>query len=331
MIKLMEHTFFKVCNVEEKLSKFILNNARLSMGEFTLNFEKDFAKWHSRNYCVMVNSGSSANLVLIASLMNLGRLKRGDKIGVSAVTWSTNLAPLIQLGLEPVLIDVGVDDVNVNSVELSRVLPSLSAVFVTNVLGLDNDLEAIKSLCEANDLILIEDNCEALGCTEGSTLFGNFGLASTSSSFVGHHLSTIEGGYIFTDDPELHAMAKVVRAHGWSRNLSDDERELLRCFPTDAFSAGYTFDYCGFNVRPSEINAFCGLEQLPKLDFFNKIRSERFIVAAEMLGDLVYRKESRNPIFAIPIRAPSIEKRQFISEKLNENLIEQAYCVWLNG
>ena len=162
-ISLMKHTFFQEAKIENQLADFICREKRLSMGEKVFQFEREFAIWHNRKYCVMVNSGSSANLVLLGALLNLGILSKGDRIALSGVTWSTNVMPVIQLGLTPVLIDVLPDCINVGLASLSG-LNDIRAVFVTNVLGLENDIKNIKKHCVDNDILLLEDNCEGLGC-----------------------------------------------------------------------------------------------------------------------------------------------------------------------
>ena len=251
----------------------------------------------------MVNSGSSANIVLLSSLLNLGILK-GDQIGVNSVTWSTNIMPLIQLGLKPILIDVGEKDLNITKEQVAEVINNIKGLFITNVLGLDNDLVEITNLCQEKGIVFLEDNCEGLGCIASKKLFGNFGLASTSSSFVGHHFSTIEGGYIFTDDQKLYAMLKIVRAHGWTRNLSDEEKILLSCKVEDEFN-NPTHLNIAVQYETSEINAYCGLLQLDHIKYFNKIREDRFIKAAKRLTEFIYKGNTCNPVFAIPIRAKS--------------------------
>ena len=315
----MEYTFFKECEVEQALSKFVLMNDKLSMGKYTAEFESMFAAWHERKHCIMVNSGSSANLVMVAALMNLGRLKPGDFVGVSAVTWSTNVMPLIQLNLRPVLIDVHHGEINISLDEIKHAEVKLDALFITNVLGVQNDLARIVEYCEKNDIVLLEDNCEALGCITEGRRYGNFGVASSSSSFVGHHLSTIEGGYIFCDDDELAAMCKVVRAHGWTRNLSDSEKRLLKCSDVDEFNAAYTFEYCGFNVRPTDISAYTGILQLPFLDKYNKIRQKRFEYAVDKIGERLFGTEEINPVFALPIKAKCPKQKKKIVQTLTQN------------
>ena len=321
-IKLMTSTFFEKANVNQQLSEFVAKTDHLSMGDYTKKFEYEFARFHVRKHCVMVNSGSSANLVLLQALKNLGRLKAGSKIGVSAVTWSTNVMPLIQLGFEPVLIDVAFGDVNMGVNELKQKIDSLAAVFVTNILGLNNQIELIKDLCIGKEIILLEDNCEALGCEISAGLLGNFSLASTNSSFVGHHLSTIEGGYIFTDDDELCAMCKVVRAHGWTRNLSESERELLKVPTVDSFLEKYLFVDLGFNVRPTDISAYCGILQLPLLNHYNSIRRDRYRIAKKSMPEAIYGTLPGTAAFAIPLRCKSRIHKRDVIKFLNEQRIE---------
>ena len=230
MIKLIKSTFYKEENTKKALIQFISSAKKLSFGQECEKFERNFARYQERKYCIFFNSGSSANLALIQALLNLAKFQKGDKIGFSAVTWSTNIMPLIQLGLRPVPIDIELDTLNISSRTLQKVLraTSLKALFITNLLGFCDDIDTIKKICDKKNIILIEDNCESLGTIYKGRKLGNFGLASTFSFFVGHHMSTIEGGAICTDDRELAVMLKLVRAHGWDRNLNDYQKKLLR-------------------------------------------------------------------------------------------------------
>lgn len=322
MIRLMKHSFFEEAQVEQKLAKFIVSEPILSMGKYTEKFQREFANWHSRKHCIMVNSGSSANLALMAALLNLGRLKLGDRVGVSGVTWSTNIMPIIQLGLVPVLIDVEQGGVNICFKSLEENIEKLDALFVTNVLGLNNSLSQIRDTCIVHEVQLFEDNCESLGCQQDKRLMGNFGIASTASSFVGHHFSTIEGGYIFTDDDELAAMLKVVRAHGWTRNLNEEEGELLKVSRMSDFESPYTFEFCGFNLRPNEINAYCGLEQLPLLQKYNDIRRQRFRIIANRFPNKIYSNKTDNPVFAVPIKTGNLHEKNLLIAYLKTKNVE---------
>lgn len=275
----MKSTFYNEEDVKKKLSNFIVNSSKLSMGDKCEEFEKAFSNYQGRKYSVLFNSGSSANLALIQALLNLGILKKGDQIGFSALTWSTNVAPLIQLGLDPVPIDVSEEHLNISSKNLNNLLEKreIKALFLTNLLGFCGDIPKIKEICNEKNILLLEDTCESLGSEIQGKKLGNFGLASTFSSFVGHHMSTIEGGLVSTDDKELYQMLVMVRAHGWSRNLDDERKnELREKHEVNQFFDKYTFYDLGYNLRPTEITGFIGIEQLKYMEDINKKRESNF-------------------------------------------------------
>ncbi|MDO8638416.1 MAG: DegT/DnrJ/EryC1/StrS family aminotransferase [Candidatus Daviesbacteria bacterium] len=287
MIKLVKSTFYDEEGTKEKLSKFIKKSNYLSLGKECLKFEKAFARYQKRKYCIFFNSGSSANLALLQSLYNLGRIKKGDCAAFSAISWPTNVTPLIQLGLKLIPVDVELDTLNVSSKKLIRVLKkfSLKIFFITNLLGFCDDIEKIRKICQKNKIILIEDNCESLGTVYKGEKLGNFGLASTFSFFVGHHMSTIEGGAVCTDDEDLWVMLNMVRAHGWDRNLPEKYQKRLRSEfkVSSSFYAKYTFYELAYNLRPMEINAFIGNVQLKLIDEINSIRNKNFFKIAPIL------------------------------------------------
>ncbi|MBI4242395.1 MAG: DegT/DnrJ/EryC1/StrS family aminotransferase [Candidatus Rokubacteria bacterium] len=279
MIKLIKSTFYNEADTKKELVDFILKNEQLSFGAECMKFEKNFAAWQGRRDAVFVNSGSSANLALVQALLNFGRLKPGDAVGFSALTWSTNIMPLVQLGLVPVSIDVTLETLNVSSATLAAAVDTtpIKALFLTNLLGFCDDMDGIRRLCRERGILLLEDNCEGLGTVYRGTKLGNFGLAATFSFFVGHHLSTIEGGAIATDDLELATMLRIVRAHGWDRNLAQEERDgIRRIYRVDPFYAKYTFYDLAFNIRPMEIQAFLGNSELRHADEIVKKRDENF-------------------------------------------------------
>lgn len=279
MINLIKSTFYNEEETKKKLCEFIKDSKRLSMGKKCEEFEHAFSKYQGRKYSVMFNSGSSANLALIQSLVNSGLLKKRDKVGFSSLTWATNVMPLIQANLEPIPIDISLKSVNVDSKNLLRALENtgLNALFITNLLGFCADLDKISDICKEKNILLIEDNCESLGSTLNNKKLGNFGLASSFSFFVGHHMSTIEGGMVCTDDKEIYNMLLMVRAHGWDRNLDSKRQDKIRKENNiDDFHAKYAFYCLGYNLRPTEINAFLGLEQLNYIEEIAKIRSKNF-------------------------------------------------------
>lgn len=280
MIKLQKSTFFNEKEAKKSLCEFIANANVLSMGEECRKFEETFARKQNRNYAVFVNSGSSANLLLIQAFLNLGLLKKGDIVGVSALTWATNIMPLIQLGLQPFLVDCEIDSLNVSSKTLREALdiqPNMKAFFLTNTLGLSDDIGRIAKLCGDKGIVFFEDNCEALGSVVDGRLLGNYGIASTFSFFVGHHLSAIEGGMICTDDSDLHNHLMMARSHGWDRNLnSDSQKELRKRYGINDFFAKYTFYDLGYNLRPTEINGFLGNNQINYWDVIVNKRHQNF-------------------------------------------------------
>lgn len=183
MIKLVKSTFYNELSTKRQLIRFLKTSNHLSFGQQCETFEKKFAKWQKRKHCIFLNSGSSANLAVIQALLNLGKIKHGDFVGFSALTWSTNVMPLIQLGLQPIPIDVELETLNISSRQVNKILKKykLKMIFLTNLLGFCDDIDEIKRLCDRNKILLVEDNCESLGTVYKGKLLGNYGLASTFS------------------------------------------------------------------------------------------------------------------------------------------------------
>ena len=324
-IKLIKSAFLNERATREMLADFVLKTPMFSMSMECKKFEEAFAKKQKRKYAVFVNSGSSANLILIQALLNLGRLKKGDRVGVSAITWSTNVMPLIQLGLEPVAIDCEINTLNISPKTLEKELDGLQGLFLTNVLGFSDDIATIKQMCADKGIVFIEDNCEALGSVVGGVLLGNFGLASTFSFFLGHHLSTLEGGMVVTDDNELYDALVIARAHGWDRNLPRSDQERLRQNNgVDPFYSLYTFYDLGYNVRPSEITGFLGNSQLPHWDEVVQARQDNFKVLQDAIkanDDFIPLKIDHMDIisnFAVPL----ICKNEALALQYREKFME---------
>ena len=326
MINLIKSSFYKEESTKEALNNFITHSKKLSFGIECQKFEKNFAHYQNRRYCIFFNSGSSANLAIVQSLLNLGRIKKNDNVAFSTITWSTNVMPLIQLGLNPIPMDVELNTLNVSSktvVSIARNTP-VKMVFLTNLLGFCDDIDEIKRICEKESIILIEDNCESLGTIYKGQKLGNFGTASTFSFYVGHHMSTIEGGAVCTDDKELAVMLKIVRAHGWNRNLNKIEQGKIRnAFNVQAgFYSRYTFYDLGYNLRPTEINGFLGNVQLKYIEEIIQKRNSNFM---KMVSIIYAEKEKYYPIkfkhidflsnFAVPIVCKSKQIRDVLIKK----------------
>jgi CDP-6-deoxy-D-xylo-4-hexulose-3-dehydrase len=279
-IKLIKSTFLKERETKKKLCEFIKNAEFLSMGKECEKFEETFSKKQGRKYSVYVSNGSCANLLLIQALINMGKLKKGDRVFVSVLTWPTNIMPLIQLGLVPVLLDVEKETLNVPSKILKenyKRFPDVRAFFITNALGFCSDLDEIARFCKEKNILLLEDNCESLGSEYKHKKLGNFGEASTFSFFVGHHISTIEGGMICTDNKDLYENLKLSRAHGWTRNNSPEFKDRKkRENNVNDFYEIYAFYELAYNFRPTEINGFLGNQQIAYWDEIVKKREANF-------------------------------------------------------
>jgi CDP-6-deoxy-D-xylo-4-hexulose-3-dehydrase len=246
-------------------------------------------------HALLVNSGSSANLVGIASLFfrREAPLRRGDEVVVPCIAWATTYYPLLQYGLKLRFVDVDLETLTYDTAALAEAVSERTRVIVAvNVLGNPCDFAPILELCRRRGIILFEDNCESLGARYGGRNTGSFGLIGTCSTFYSHQLTTIEGGLILTDDFEIACLARSLRNHGWTRG-QDAESPIFEPGPAD-MAESYRFILPGYNVRGTELQAAVGIAQLDKFDAFLEIRrrnarhfrerfggDERFIVQKE--------------------------------------------------
>ena len=318
-IPLMRSTCYREQETLTELAKWLLTFPdKLSMSTYCARFEQVFAYWQKRQHAVLFNSGGSANLAMMQALLNLGRLPKGGRVGFSALTWATNVMPLIQLGFETLPIDVDPCTLNTMSVNLRPVIESLDALFITNALGFLPDLDGIRYLCNFFGVTLIEDNCESLGSENKWNKAGNFGIAASFSFFVAHHMSTIEGGMAVTDDDELAEMLRMVRANGWDRNLDKRQQEQWRKrhYIESEFDAAYTFYVPAYNLRPTEITGFLGLQQMKHVDEAIRIRGEYFAELETILktnDDLIPIQHDHMTVlspFAFPVLCKTPELRE---------------------
>jgi CDP-6-deoxy-D-xylo-4-hexulose-3-dehydrase len=248
----------------------VIDSGQYTMGARVSEFETAFARRHSKRHAVMVNSGSSANLVAVASLCHRAEapLQPGDEVIVPCIGWSTTYSPLQQYGLRLKFVDVDLETLNFDLDLLRDAVSDRTRMIVTvSVLGNPCDFGPIAELCASRGIILFEDNCESLGATYGGRPTGTFGLLGTFSTFFSHHISTIEGGVILTDDFELACLCRSLRNHGWTRGQPEGS-PLLADKESTEFAEAYRFVLPGFNVRPTEISGALGLRQLAKLDDF---------------------------------------------------------------
>jgi CDP-6-deoxy-D-xylo-4-hexulose-3-dehydrase len=289
-IKLVKDTIDT--NDIEALINWLKTNPNLTKGDLTPVFEKMWSNWLGCKYSVYVNSGSSANLAAIYSLLLSGRLKN-NKIIVPAVSWVTTVSPAIQLGLNPIMCDCDIDNLglDINHLKLLIEKEKPSALILVHVLGFPNHMSEITKLCKENNIILIEDTCEAIGSMYNNQILGTFGELSTFSFYFGHHISTIEGGMISTNDEDLYHLLLSIRSHGWDRDLPKNKQvELREKYNIDNFKSLYTFYYPGFNLRSTDLQAFIGIQQMNKIDEIVKSRNENY---------LKYKNEIKNDFWSI--------------------------------
>lgn len=263
---------------EKEAIKRVMDSDMYTMGENVYKFEEMFSKYVGSKYAVMVNSGSSANLLMVASLFYSKKfnIKRGDEVIVPSVSWATTYMPLQQYGLKLKFIDIDIATLNFNLDKLKRAITDKTKiVFAVNLLGNPNDYDKIKEFIGDRNIILLEDNCESLGAVYKGKQLGTIGLMGTYSTFFSHHMATMEGGLVATDDEELYHILLSLRAHGWTRQLPKNNQ---LCIKSDyQFEESFRFILPGYNVRPMEMSGAIGIEQLKKLPKFIEERRKNAI------------------------------------------------------
>lgn len=276
---------------EERLAILkVMAKGKYTMGEEVLKFETEFAKKMGVSNAVMVNSGSSANLVGLAALVYSKQIPPGSEVIVPAVSWSTTYFPITQLGLVPVFVDI--DDMTFN-MSIHQVQAAFTektvAVLAVNLLGLPCHLKWLQHLCKQKGAYLIEDNCESLGATHYNQQAGTFGIFGTYSFFFSHHLQTMEGGMIVTNDDKLADYARSLRAHGWVRDVRTDQLYVKGTY--SEFEEAFKFVLPGYCVRPLEMSGAIGRAQLKKLDRFVDARRTNALVFRSEFQDMNIQME----------------------------------------
>jgi CDP-4-dehydro-6-deoxyglucose reductase, E1 len=300
----------------------VLKSGRYTIGSEIEEFERAFAAYHGRRFAVMVNSGSSANLIAVASLFYRRKnpLKRGDQAIVPAISWSTTYHPLQQYGLKLRFVDVELDTLNLDASQLEAALtPKTRAVVAVSILGNPAALNEVRAFADRHGLAFLEDNCESLDAEldtkTGCKKTGTFGDLSTFSFFFSHHISTGEGGMVLTDDAELDGLLRALRAHGWTRDVPPGALAGVSPAPPgtakiydrggDAFAEAYRFILPGYNVRPQEINGAVGSEQLKKLPAMTARRRANWELFRDTFGNdrrfLIQRENGRTSSFSFTI------------------------------
>lgn len=300
----------------------VLISNKLTMGQNVLKFEEEFARYVGAKYAIMVNSGSSANLLAMAVASNHSRkikLNAGDKIIVPTVCWSTSVWPIIQMNLIPVFVDIDPMTMNMNINELQKILKNdtnIKGIVAIHILGNSTNMDQLMKIVQDHKLFLMEDTCESLGSTYNGQMLGTFGHFGTFSFYYSHHITTIEGGMVVCNDEDDFELLKCLRSHGWTRYLKNKE-ELEKLY--HHIDPRFLFVNVGYNLRPMETQGAMGLTQLSKLDKKNKAR----IYNHDKVVDLVLNDPRNKNIFYSPHATAGCQPAWFsLSFILHERLTE---------
>lgn len=307
----------------------VIDKDIFTMGDSVAKFEKDFANFINRKYCLMVSSGSAANLIATAALFYTKNpiLKKGDEVIVPAVSWSTTYFPLQQYGLKLKFVDIDIETLNYDLNALEKAITNNTKMIMTvNLLGNPNDFDKINNIINKKDIIIFEDNCESMGAKYKNKQTGTFGIVGTFSTFFSHHMATMEGGFVTTDDEELYHILLSMRAHGWTRNLPKEN--FVSNKSDDWFEESFRFVLPGYNVRPVEMSGAIGLEQLKKLPLFLEQRRKNAKIFIELFSnhtDYIIQKDIDDSSwfgFSLIIKPESKLIRKNIINKLKDNNID---------
>jgi CDP-4-dehydro-6-deoxyglucose reductase, E1 len=289
----------------EAIQRVIASN-RFTSGPNVAAFEESFAAYHKRKFAVMVNSGSSANLLAVAALFykKSRPLQRGDEVIVPAISWATTYHPLQQYGLKLKIVDVELESLNIDCRQLEAAMgPRTRAIVGVSILGNPAALDVMRRFADEHGLYFIEDNCESMDAELADKKAGTFGHLSTFSSFFSHHISTMEGGIVTTDDQELFELVKSMRAHGWVRDLPADS--VIYDKRSDDFYEAYRFILPCYNVRPIELSGAIGIEQLKKLPGMTAERRRNWALFQKLFGGdnrfIIQRENGTSSAFAFTI------------------------------
>lgn len=319
-IKLVKDTISK--SEIDDLCAWLKTYPQLTKGKLTEEFESKWAEWLGVKYSVFVNSGSSANLAMLYALKVSNKLKN-NKIIVPCVSWVTTVSPVMQFGLQPILCETDKDSLGLDVKYFEQLCKehNPACVIIVHVLGFPNKMKEIQEICNKYNVILLEDSCESVGSYYNGKTTGTFGLMSSFSTYFGHHYSTIEGGFVCTDDFEIYEILKSIRSHGWSRDLSDNTKQKLQKENNiDDFRNFYTFYYPGFNLRATDVQAFLGINQLKSLNEKNKKRSENLQLYHDNIKNNYWKIKYEGFIsnFAYPIIHPN--KNRIVENLKNGNV-----------
>ena len=301
------------------------DDPKLTHGPKVKEFERVWSKWLGVNHSVMVNSGASANDL---TMQAIAELYGHGEIIVPPLTWVSDVASVIHAGLTPIFVDINFENLSFDLQLLaSAITKNTRAIFLTHVLGLNAITEELIKLCKANNILLIEDVCESHGACYGDRKAGSIGFASNFSFYYAHHMTTIEGGMVSTNDYDFFQTIRMLRSHGMVRESdSEDVKETYRTNHPD-LNPDFIFAYGSHNMRPTELNGIMGLSQIERLDSNVTKRTQNFRIFLDALDSTKFHTEllfqgSSNYAFPIILREPSIDKRDLIESALKVAKIE---------
>jgi CDP-6-deoxy-D-xylo-4-hexulose-3-dehydrase len=307
----------------------VVKSGMFTMGPLVKQFEEDFAKQVGSKHAVMVNSGSSANLLAVAAAIFNPEinLRAGDEVLVPAVSWATTYFPLQQYGLVMKFVDIDLDTLNMD-LNLARkaVGPKTKAILAVNLLGNPNDFSKLKEIASEYELLLIEDNCESLGATFQGEQAGTVGKMGTFSTFFSHHISTMEGGVVVTSDERTRQILVSLRAHGWTRELP--EKNFVHDKTGDPFEDLFCFALPGYNLRPVELAGAIGIEQTKKIPTIIRERRSNgahWVKVMKEVPDIRIQKETGKSSwfgFSMVLENSLVGRRKEIGERLSSAGIE---------
>ena len=306
------------------LSDFILNSNRFTNGPKVKQFEKEWSNWLGVKHSVMVNSGASANFISIAMVKELVGV--GEVI-VPPLGWVSDISSVVQLGMTPVFVDISMNNFAITSENIKNAITSKTkAIVLVHTLGFNGINDEIIKIAKDNNLLLIEDCCEAHGAMYGDKKVGSIGDISLFSFYYGHHITTIEGGMVCVNDDKLYDLAKLLRSHGMTREASKELQSHYELTNPD-LNPLFTFAVAGFNMRSSELNAVLGIEQLKRLDYNIKKRKENLNIWLKHLDPekfIIGFNTNGNSSFALPLVLQHANSHNFesICNLLTDNKIE---------
>lgn len=305
----------------------VIDSGMYTMGERVQRYEQEFAIQFGTRYAVMVSSGSTANLLAIAALVYSKRLPKGSEVIVPAVSWSTTYAPLEQYGMKLVFVDIDKDTLNVSIEALKKsITEKTRMIFLVNLLGNPNQFDEIFGLVKEKNILVLEDNCESLGAEYKGKKLGTLGLMGTYSTFYSHHMCTMEGGMVVTEDQELYEYMLAIRAHGWTRNLPENSNIYQK--KENLFYESFNFIVPGYNLRPLEMEGAIGTEQLKKIDGMiaqRKANAAYFKEKMQPFANIRLQKEIETSSwfgFSLVLEKELQGKRDLLVEKLRQAQIE---------